>query len=151
MSYYPFGRKTMKWWKKAFFHIYMMGLFNCYRMHCMKTTNKSISFCDYLKALAKSYVELAGENIERQPNTPAPPRSREGTQYQPGRHFPERIPPTEKKAKPTRACAHCPPKINANGKRTKCESSWQCFECKVTLCIECFHPYHNRSYQNNRD
>jgi hypothetical protein len=46
------------------------------------------------------------------------------------RHFPERIPPTEKKARPTRRCVVC---YQTN--RTKERLFW-CPDCEAALCVE---------------
>jgi hypothetical protein len=49
------------------------------------------------------------------------------------RHFPERIPPTEKKAKPTKRCVVC----CKQGKRR--ETVFWCPDCEAGLCVEgCF-------------
>jgi hypothetical protein len=55
------------------------------------------------------------------------------------RHFPERIPPTEKKAKPTKRCAVC----YKQGKRR--ETVFWCPDCEAGLCVEgCFRTYHTK-------
>ncbi|XP_053974119.1 protein jim lovell-like isoform X12 [Hylaeus volcanicus] len=59
------------------------------------------------------------------------------------RHFPETIPPTEKKSKPVRKCVQCSKKICANGKRVRKETRYYCPECDAGLCITpCFRLYH---------
>ncbi|XP_021914858.1 uncharacterized protein LOC110827459 isoform X8 [Zootermopsis nevadensis] len=56
-------------------------------------------------------------------------------------HFIEKIPPTRKKAKPTRRCAVC---CKRTGKRK--ETSFWCQDCKVGLCLkECFKIYHTQA------
>jgi uncharacterized Zn-finger protein len=53
------------------------------------------------------------------------------------RHFPERIPPTGRKAKPYRRCVVCVRK----GQRK--ESQYWCSDCEAALCLEgCFKVYH---------
>jgi len=55
------------------------------------------------------------------------------------RHFPKRIPPTEKKSKPTRRCVVC----SKHGKRR--ETVYHCRDCDVALCVdECFEDYHTK-------
>jgi hypothetical protein len=54
-----------------------------------------------------------------------------------GRHFQEHIPPTAKKARPTRVCKVC------SKLKKRRETSYQCSTCKVSLCvIPCFEIYH---------
>lgn len=55
------------------------------------------------------------------------------------RHFPERIPPTEKKARPTRRCVVC----YKNNRRK--ETVFWCPECEAALCVEeCFKVFHTK-------
>lgn len=65
----------------------------------------------------------------------------------PGRHFPDKIPPTEKKAQPTRVCKVCSEKCKAeSGKAGRKETSWWCPDCAVPLCMpECFKIYHTKA------
>ena len=55
------------------------------------------------------------------------------------RHFPERIPPTEKKARPTKRCVVC----YKNNRRK--ETVFWCPECEAALCVEeCFKAFHTK-------
>ena len=55
------------------------------------------------------------------------------------RHFPERIPPTEKKARPTKRCVVC---YKHNKKK---ETLFWCPECQAGLCVEgCFKTFHTK-------
>ncbi|XP_034185281.1 uncharacterized protein LOC117606608 isoform X7 [Osmia lignaria lignaria] len=59
------------------------------------------------------------------------------------RHFPETIPPTEKKFNPVRQCVKCSRKKCVNGKRIRKETRYYCPECNVGLCVTpCFRLYH---------
>ena len=61
------------------------------------------------------------------------------------RHFPEYVPPTEKKANPTRQCVVCSKKRDANGKKIRRESRYCCLVCDVALCVTpCFKIYHTK-------
>jgi len=42
LSYYSFERKTMKWWKKLFFHLFDLAVVNAHILH-NKTSNKKMS------------------------------------------------------------------------------------------------------------
>jgi hypothetical protein len=61
------------------------------------------------------------------------------------RHFPGRIPPTEKKSQPTKHCVVC----YKQGKRK--ETVFWCPDCKAGLCVEgCFKTYHTKlNFQGN--
>ena len=53
-----------------------------------------------------------------------------------GRHLADRIPPTGKKAHPTRVCKICSEKSKrSTGKRERKETVWWCPDCKVPLCM----------------
>jgi len=55
------------------------------------------------------------------------------------RHFPERIPPTEKKARPSKRCVVC----YKNNRRR--ETVFWCPECEAALCVEgCFKAFHTK-------
>lgn len=59
------------------------------------------------------------------------------------RHFPDFIPPTEKKTNPTRQCFICALKRNEENKRIRKETRYMCRDCDVPLCvIPCFKIYH---------
>ena len=42
MNYYPFERKSIKWWKKTFFHIFRIALVNS---HILLSTSKCVECC----------------------------------------------------------------------------------------------------------
>ena len=55
------------------------------------------------------------------------------------RHFPERIPPTERKARPTKRCVVC----YKNNRRK--ETVFWCPECEAALCVEgSFKAFHTK-------
>jgi len=55
------------------------------------------------------------------------------------RHFPERIPPIEKKARPSKRCVVC----YKNNRRK--ETVFWCTECEAALCVEeCFKAFHTK-------
>jgi len=55
------------------------------------------------------------------------------------RHLPERIPLTEKKARPTKRCVVC-----YKNNRTK-ETAFLCPECEAALCVEeSFKVFHTK-------
>lgn len=135
-SYYPLHRKTVKWWKKMFFSLFMMGVINVHKYMNFKN-GQSTRLETFIKELAK---ELAAVNNESMPRPPT--AANEPIRHKSGDHFPIRIPPTERKQRPTQRCIKCGSKRDANGKRIRKESSWMCRECDVPLCVECFYSYH---------
>lgn len=139
-SYYPFQRKTMKWWKKLFFHVFVMALVNGYILY-KEVTGKRKPLADYMKEVALKMAIVGGEI---QNERPGPSTSSVNRTF--ARHFPKKVPPTEKKVNATRYCKVCSDRgKKESGKRIRKESRWWCEECGVGLCVpECFERFHTR-------
>lgn len=61
-------------------------------------------------------------------------------------HFPEYVPPTEKKLAPTRRCVICSKEKDGNEKKKRRESRYYCRLCNVGLCVvPCFKTYHTQT------
>ena len=108
VSYNAFKRRTLKWWKKAFFHLFMLGLLNAYIVQ-KATAAKKLTHRIFRRELSKQLVQLLI------PEAPAPPlRLPEGTSNSSlfrltARHFPKLIEPKAgtKRKNPQRDCAVC--------------------------------------------
>lgn len=154
VQYYPLGRKTVKWWKKVFFHIFMMGLSNTHKLYNIKSTKK-MSFVDYITNITKHLATkgAAGaptidEGAGAGPPPPPPPRPRaEIVGMFCKDPFPMKIPSNATKQKPTRKCVVCSQKF-VDGVKVRKESSWQCRDCKTALCVECFFPFYRPHSRN---
>lgn len=66
MSYYPFTRKTIRWYKKLGLHIIYMMLYNSYLLY-NKHTNKKLSFYDFRMSVIEEILP------EKSPQTPKKP------------------------------------------------------------------------------
>ncbi|XP_025206936.1 piggyBac transposable element-derived protein 4-like [Melanaphis sacchari] len=142
ITYYPFKRKTLKWWKKMFFYLFKVSVVNSfiiYKHYAIQNKNPCLK--TFMLNLCQQMSEKSGEVIET------------GTGYETtnvdrliGRHFIKKIPPTPKKSNPRRTCKVCSKKIKT-GKLDRCkkETSYYCPICNVPLCIEnCFEVYHTK-------
>ena len=58
VSYNAFKRRTLKWWKKVFFHLFMLGVLNAYLVHKV-TAVKKLSHRIFRRDLAKQLAQLA--------------------------------------------------------------------------------------------
>lgn len=134
-SYYPFQRKTLKWWKKVFFWLFQLGLVNAHKLYRLNNPSIDLSLANYMLIVARSLTSLE-EHVTTPPSANEPRKNKEGS------HFPKRIPPTKGKEKPTRRCRLCSSKTDASENKSRKETSWICQECDVPLCVECFQPYH---------
>lgn len=142
ITYYPFKRKTLKWWKKMFFYLFKVSVVNSfiiYKHYAIQNKNPCLK--TFMLNLCQQMSEKSGEVIET------------GTGYETtnvdrliSRHFIKKIPPTPKKSNPRRTCKVCSKKIKT-GKLDRCkkETSYYCPICNVPLCIEnCFEIYHTK-------
>jgi hypothetical protein len=117
INYYAFNRKTLKWWKKHFFHLFNLALVNSYTLlnFLMKAEGmERLRMKDFLLQIAMGFVHKAGVDVEdvvlNQP-------MRTPVNRLEGRHFPSYNPPTEKRQRPLRACKVCKDKAEYRRKR----------------------------------
>lgn len=123
-------RKTTKWYKKYFFHMIDMCLWNSYCLYKLKT-GKTLS-------IAKFQLQLIDQILKKYHKQSSHHCIRPGNNYSArlnGRHFPSPYKINGKKR--SRRCVVC----TKNDKRR--ESRYQCQECDVGLCVHpCFRIYH---------
>ena len=102
VSYNAFKRRRLKWWKKAFFHLFMLGVLNAYLVHKV-TAVKKLSRRIFCRDLAKQLAQLV-------PLIPRPPLAVGVGQTSlfrlTARHFAKKIElkPRTKKQHPQREC-----------------------------------------------
>lgn len=139
LSDYVIPRKRgKKYYKKIFFHLLDFALWNSFILY-QKTGGRK-SALDYRMDLVKQMLEKYLEGPVKVTGRPSiiPPPMRLSA-----RHFPDFIPPTERKANPTRQCVICCRKRDERGKRVRKETRYQCPDCDVPLCVvPCFKTYH---------
>ena len=141
LSYHAFQRRSIKWWKKLFFHLLDICVVSTQVLYNLSRENEKDKVkidCVY-KVLAEAFAkESTAEELVIQNDLLLVDNNR----VIPSKHFPrsnlskigakrERI--------PQRQCVVC----KINGKRR--DSSYSCRSCKVSLCISrCFEVYHRR-------
>ena len=144
VSYNAFKRRTLKWWKKAFFHLFMLGVLNAYIVQ-KATAAKKLSHRIFRRELAKQLVQ------QLIPQAPCPPlRLPEGLGHSSlfrltARHFPQLIQPKAgtKRKNPQRDCVVCTQPTKTGGKRK--HSRYECPSCDVGLHVDpCFRLYHTK-------
>lgn len=132
LSYDPVIRRYSKGYKKIFFYIFDMCLYNAYVAYCQVKGGKKAHFVDFKTNVAEQMLIGLDQSVRPssgRPSTSNPLRLQ-------GRHFPMSIPATPKKEFPTKRCVVC----KEHGLRK--ESRIQCKQCVVGLHIECFEAYH---------
>jgi len=161
ITYPAFKRRTLKWWKKVFFHMLMMATLNSYLLykeHCLKLRKKPVLHRVFRKEIVKALVaETTPQPIAVR--GAANPRDIERLT---GRHFLTKIEKKEgQKSKPLRTCPVCSTttgkrKTVGDGRKTV-RSTYECRECDVGLCVDpCFKIYHinkdfKQAYQRRQD
>ncbi|XP_043529386.1 piggyBac transposable element-derived protein 4-like [Frieseomelitta varia] len=137
LACFPVMRKYTKKYRKVFFYVFDMALFNSYILFKKINTEKKQSYAEYRIEIAESLLK----------NVPLPEykgRGRLSNGDSPQRlhaqhwgHFPKHIDPTPSKQKPSRACKVC-----AKHKK-RSETTWECKTCQIALHVpKCFERYH---------
>jgi hypothetical protein len=137
---YPIARKRgKKYYKKVFFHFLDISLWNSFVLYKKNGGRRDNLECR--QTLIEKLIEKFHSTSKkgRPSSQPGPLRLTE-------RHFPEYVPPTEKKAAPCRYCAVCCSKRDEKGKKKRKETRYYCRNCDVGLCaVPCFMIYHTKS------
>lgn len=154
-AYYCFTRKTNKWWRKMFIHMFNMVLTNAYILykvfHKQKGTDKDKIYthsqfvCEIVKQLVAEGLQTCTQ-IPR--HVPAP----DTDERLKGRHFPSMIDQMSARSKrksPSRVCYVCSKvAVETNDKEQRHWSCFWCPKCRVVLCVgkrKCFEAYHTQA------
>jgi len=133
-------RKTIKWYKKLFFHLIDLSLLNAYSSY-KTVTGKHLSLASYqlqlIREILTKYSKKSASNKTGHPHsrdTVIPMRLSD-------RHFPTTVSPTSKKINPQRRCYVC-----QKLKNKRKDTTFMCKECDVGLCpVPCFEIYHTNN------
>ena len=126
-----------KWYIKLFRRLLNITVLNCMVILCANSRQTTIDHCKFRVELVQALLTEHGSGSVRKfqghhSTDKNVPQLLE-------RHFPERKPPTEKKAMPTKRCVVC----YKNNRRK--ETVFWCPECEVALCVEeCFKAFHTK-------
>lgn len=128
-------RRTVKWYKKVFFHLLDISLLNAHALH-LTVTGKKIS----LEAFQLKVVDQILEKYHTPIDVYRTGR-RSCEEDNPlrliARHFPSQVPPTDKKKEAQKRCVVCA----KSGHRK--DTRYMCSDCNAPLCIiNCFERYH---------
>ncbi|XP_068122125.1 piggyBac transposable element-derived protein 4-like [Hyperolius riggenbachi] len=144
MTYYPAVRKQQKkYYKNVFRHLLEQALWNAFILHKQRSERPG-SHADFIWKLCETIclkypTSSSDVRVGRRASYVVNPERLTG------RHFSEYIPPTPKKATPTRMCVVCCSKTDSKGKKVRKETRFYCPDCDVGLCpVPCFKIYHTR-------
>ncbi|XP_062604100.1 piggyBac transposable element-derived protein 4-like [Saccostrea cucullata] len=147
---YKLPIKTLKWWKKLFFHIMNVAIVNSYILYkesCKAAT--PMLQRNFRRKLVEQLIQTSGATIGVHVGRPAPRILERLT----GRHFLARLEEGGKML--LRQCIVCGPaekemlpSMRPGEKRpSRCghTTSYKCKECNVALCLTpCFEIYHTK-------
>jgi len=121
ISYYELDKRTLKWWKRIFFHLIDLCIVNSWILYKLKT-NKIISQLNFRINIIE-HIKDKYNIIIPKPHI---------------FHFPI-------KNEIRKTCRNCSLNDGKVLKRTKKNSTsiYSCSSCEVFLCIDCFSFYHN--------
>ena len=101
LSYYSFSHRTVKWWKRAAFHLFEISV-NCYILYKLSSQSRHLTHKQFLVEVAKQLVERGGMGLPvaltHQHHLREPPPSRLTL-----RHFPAKL----HERQSLRFCYHC--------------------------------------------
>ena len=127
-------KKRIKWYMKMFRRLHNVTIVNCLIRCCANSGQSKIDHFKFIVDLVQALLTEHGSEIERKvqgrlSTDKNVPRLLEG-------HFPVRISPTDKKARPTKRCV-----VRYKHNKRK-EIVFWCPECEAVLCVEgCFKAF----------
>ena len=159
VSYYPFTRRSYKWYKKFGMYLFSIAMYNSFVLYraAREDEDKNLRLLNYVLSVCTAWGNLRGVGAEgegeegegmeeAQPGTSGVPRA--PRMSDPGgrlrghfkTHHLSTYPPTPKKQRPQRACRVC---LRAQNKRR--DTRYYCTDCNVPLCMgACFDKYHSQ-------
>ena len=148
MSFHVALRKSMKWSRKLFFHLFNMVILNSYLLN-KKFGKRKLSKHDYIEYIANYLVDTGTETLTCVPRRTFNPSNLERLTE---RHFPKHIPLRNGKLQGIvcRACNFTRSQITTMGfaaqNLPRKTTIYWCEECETPLCITlCFELYHTVS------
>ena len=120
LAYVPMNRRSVKWWKKVFLHLYTLTVVQCHILHnkiCVRDGRKPIKLPQFMlnlgQALTQEYFALPGV---KKPSGGGRRKSTLGTidRLCSNTHFMYDIPPTPNNNRPRRRCQVCSVKYQKN-------------------------------------
>ncbi|KAK7788744.1 hypothetical protein R5R35_000768 [Gryllus longicercus] len=130
-------RKSVKWYKKFFFHILDLCVLNSHALHKLET-GQNIPMAKFQLSLIRELIKKF--STERRKAGRGRRSEDENVLRFTGRHFPNLIPGDQSKKKsPRRRCVVC---AKQNKRR---ETKYECKACNVALCAApCFEIFHTK-------
>ena len=125
----------MKWYKKLFFHLLDVSVYNAYILYQSKE-KKTLELSEFKLEVVK---ELLGKHVTEKPPVGKPHTHLTGRLTE--RHFPATI--SDNKYRKYCVCYNTTQKLQNKNKKTR----YECKDCNVGLCIDgCFEKFHTLEF-----
>ena len=151
VSQYSFLRRSVKWWRKLFFHLVHVVVNNAYVLN-RKYGNKRGTHQSFIEHIAEYLISTSTSTATCMPKKVRSPTDFADDSRLQGRHFMTFLPekPGKVRVKPVKRCFACnfsPTQVSKLGfPKTQVPrrlTSYKCMECEIALCVEpCFRIYH---------
>ncbi|CAK9827788.1 PiggyBac transposable element-derived protein 4 [Anthophora retusa] len=141
LACFPLTRRCVKGYKKMFFYILNIAIYNAYDLYFKLPNSTKRSIVNFRLNIAEDM--LCNLSLSNYPTHGRPSQNKWQTRLQAkhSAHFPEHIPSTNKKEHPAKRCHVC---VKNN---IRSETTWQCKNCLVSLHIpKCFEMFHTLEY-----
>ena len=155
MTSYSMLRRSVKWWRKLFFHMFALCINNAYILY-KKFNEQPVPHDTFMEQLAKSLIDSSLQSrtiVVSKQLSPKPPHH---ATHLHERHFPSPIGKTATKSgsKKCSVCNFGKKQIVSNGytgvKLPRKLTSYMCNSCDMPMCIyPCFELYHTK--ENYKD
>ncbi|UYV70807.1 TMTC3, partial [Cordylochernes scorpioides] len=130
MAYYSFSRKTLKWWKKIFFHLFSLCFVIGNIIYNKANPDKKISLKDFYLAVGGELLNQASIEHSEKETT-----SKTDVARLLGKHYCYKIAPESGKAV-QRRCKVCADSAkHKTGKAARKDTRFECKQCKIPLCV----------------
>lgn len=144
LSYYGFCHRTVKWWRRALFHLLDMAVVNAYILYTLaERSGRALTHEQFRIELAKELLLDASVDVSSDvPVTSGPqPRSLPPPARLTERHFPTHTSDTPSGKTCQRRCIVCSEK-RGRGRKT---TTYMCRQCNLPMCVvPCFELYHTK-------
>ena len=147
MTSYCMLRRSVKWWRKLFFHMFSLLLNDTFVLH-EKFGMKPVTHDVFLEHIVKYLINESMGNATTKIIRKRPAELLTSCRFE-GHHYPVHIPKCSGSKIGSKKCSACnfgkkELKATSHTSSLKCKlTSYQCDVCKVPLCIEpCFKTYH---------
>lgn len=136
-------RKSVKWYKKLYYHMLDVAMLNAYNMYVVHKNVKT-SLRIFSKQVIQGLLDKHGHLVSTVPGHHTPdsygPGRLDASQWVTHHHLAD-TPPTPKRAKAQKQCEVCA-KTRRRPQQRKVVTSW-CPACRVGLCLACFVVFHS--------